>query len=115
MYVVMYLIYVWIIKHEKRTCLKLSLVMMFGIIVNAVYPFMANVVPELFYKLIGVSFLPYCWLFLFGDMLSEYDEQITPVLSKYWHLLIRVAVLYISFLALILEDIQLFLMLYWDA
>lgn len=83
MYVILYLITSWIRKHENRTCLKLSVVMMSGIVVNVVYPLMGDFVPEMIDKLIGISFLPYFWLFFFGVILSEYDDQIAPVLSKY--------------------------------
>ena len=49
--------------------------------------------PTLFLKLLGQTFIPYFWMFLLGAMLSNYFEQIVPYLKKWWYVFLFVSLL----------------------
>ncbi len=57
-------------------------------VIKAASPYLADIMPNIIYKLYLQTIVPYLWLFTVGIFVSEYFENIVPVLKKIWWLLI---------------------------
>ena len=76
---------------QKR--FRWSVVLIFGCIFNIVTPYVGNILPELAYKLIKQTFIPYIWMFIVGALLCEFFWKIKSVLIQYWWLFLSVSVI----------------------
>lgn len=68
---------------------SLGVSILFAIGTRIIYPLL----PSIFSKLLGQTFIPYFWMFLLGAMLSNYFEQIVPYLKKLWYVFLFVSLL----------------------
>lgn len=82
-YIVAYFLY----KISLSWKLKHWLILLVGSIVVAVLCSNLNFLPELILKLIGVSFIPYFYIFVTGIISYKYWDRFIPFLKKYWYLI----------------------------
>ena len=64
-----------------------------SLVIKALNPIIKDILPELVSKLYSQTILPYLWMFVFGALLSEYQEKIIPHLRKWWWLLLAASVI----------------------
>ncbi len=80
-----YLVLWFIYKFMHSKTIKAWIIVFFiSIIPNCIYPLLENMIPDILYKLIGVSFVPYLWIFIWGAFLCQYFEIIIKGIKKYW-------------------------------
>ncbi|WP_102268868.1 acyltransferase family protein [Massilicoli timonensis] len=92
-YIILYLIFSIYRKNKKR----LFFIFLIGVLFNLGVPLLEHRIPNIIYKLICQTFIPYYWLFILGALIREYFNQIIPKLIKYNNFIILVLLL-ISFL-----------------
>ncbi len=52
--------------------------------ISALLPLMESAVPEILYKLLKVSLVPYFWMFIFAAFVAENKELLLPFMKKWW-------------------------------
>ena len=55
-----------------------------GIFFNIFIPICRSHLPEIVYKLVCQTFIPYFWIFIMGAMISEYFDRLIEGMKKYW-------------------------------
>ena len=66
-------------------------VVLTAVLVSALLPMSASLLPEIGYKLLGQTLLPYGWLFLLGCLLAKYSREVLPWLKQLWPVLLLAA------------------------
>lgn len=82
-YVVIYLLYKFLHKSSLK---KWIIIILAGIGMNIAIPLLEGYIPEIVYKLLEQTFIPYIWIFIIGALLQEYFEKIIEILKKHWYL-----------------------------
>ena len=82
MYIIIMLIWKWM---KKQKIVVWLLIIVGALMMNVVYPFTANLLPPIVHKLIGVSFIPYAFVFLIGMFVYAKKETVIPFLANnFW-------------------------------
>ena len=55
-----------------------------SLLCGIVYPMLSGKIPAILYKLIGVTVLPYLWIFMLGATVYIHRDRLLPALIKYW-------------------------------
>ena len=91
-YVVAWFLYRFLKKRKFGTWI---LALIISIAVSVGLNRVEGLIPEVLFKLIRNSFVPYMWLFIAGAFVARYADRALPALKKYWWAFIAVAVLLI--------------------
>ncbi len=95
---VQYYIIAWFIykamKKRKPIIWVVVLAMSFAISSVGNYITHQLVHREIIGKLYDQLFIKYLWLFVFGMLLAAFEEQLLPVLQRYWHILLAIALFF---------------------
>lgn len=65
--------------------------MVVAVLISAMIPVSAMLLPTIAYKLLLQTLLPYGWLFLLGCLLAQYSDRVIPRLKRFWPLLLLAA------------------------
>ena len=85
MYILIMLILPQMKKMKTRSLLSIVIV---ALALNALFPLTKNFLPEMVYKLINVTFVPYAYYFLIGMVVYIKKETTVPLLTKvFWPML----------------------------
>ena len=87
-YIVIWIAYKLLKKRKIGTWL---VVMSTCAVVSALLPLLKSGLPEIGYKLLQQTLLPYFWLFMLGCLLAKYSEEILPWLRRLWPVLLILA------------------------
>ena len=71
-------------KLHKSSLRRWIVVLLVGILCNVAVPALHGAIPELGYKLIKQTFIPYIWQFVFGAFLCEYFSKAKQYLVRFW-------------------------------
>lgn len=89
-YIVAWFLYRLLAKAKKQVwagCLLVSAVM--GVLITQSEPLL----PEIVYKLLRNSILPYLWLFVGGGVVGRYAGALIPLLKRWWYVFLALSVL----------------------
>lgn len=92
----MYILIMLILPRMKRMkANSLFGVLVAALAVNALFPFTKNYLPEIAFKLINVTFIPYAYYFLIGMIVYIKKETIVPLLTMvFWPMLLCYGVIW---------------------
>lgn len=92
MYILIMLILPQMKKMKTRSLLSVVIV---ALALNALFPLTNNFLPEIVYKLINVTFIPYTYYFLIGMVVYIKKEIVVPLLTKvFWPMLLCYGVIW---------------------
>ncbi len=55
-----------------------------SVCVSALTPIVRGTLPEVVGKLYGQTLIPYFWMFIAGAFVSEFKEELLPLIKRYW-------------------------------
>lgn len=90
-YVLVYILYNWLKKQKPATWLVLIISAIFA---NVLFPFTEPYIPEIVFKLINVTFIPYLYIYLIGMFAYFYRDKIVLFLRDAFPILLLLYVVW---------------------
>lgn len=84
-YIVIMICYPWLKKQRKAVWYVIGLIAVFC---NVCFPFTKQFMPDMVYKLINVTFVPYAYIYLIGMYVYTFRDEIIPKLKKGFYCLL---------------------------
>lgn len=84
---IQFYIIAWLFRKKYQNRKKSFWILLFGggILASIVTLKMKLVLPDILYKLLRETLIPYAWIFILGMAVSEFSNYIIPFLKKYWY------------------------------
>ena len=84
-YIVIMICYPWLKKQRKAVWYVIGLI---AVVCNVCFPFTKQFMPNMVYKLINVTFVPYAYIYLIGMYAYTFRGEIIPKLKKGFYCLL---------------------------